>query len=86
MPTLRKLRQEDFEFKAYKGCTVRLSSNNDNNDEQTISRQMSLLLYVIHFVILSHSHVDPETARPSSSKITTTLGLVVHAAGKSELQ
>lgn len=47
MPALRKLRQGDFEFKAYKGCTVRLSSNNDNNDEQTISRQMSLLLYVI---------------------------------------
>lgn len=30
----------------------------------------------------SHMHAadDPETARPSSSKITTTLGLVVHAA------
>lgn len=27
-----------------------------------------------------HSTDDPETARPSSSKITTTLGLVVHAA------
>ncbi|KAL6066592.1 hypothetical protein STEG23_013136 [Scotinomys teguina] len=27
-----------------------------------------------------HSTEDPETARPSSSKITTTLGLVVHAA------
>uniref|UniRef100_A0A1W2P6Y1 Zinc transporter ZIP9 n=2 Tax=Mus TaxID=862507 RepID=A0A1W2P6Y1_MOUSE len=27
-----------------------------------------------------HSSDDPETARPSSSKITTTLGLVVHAA------
>ncbi|XP_040831325.1 zinc transporter ZIP9 isoform X6 [Ochotona curzoniae] len=30
----------------------------------------------------SHMHAtdDPETSRPSSSKITTTLGLVVHAA------
>lgn len=27
-----------------------------------------------------HSTDDPETARPSNSKITTTLGLVVHAA------
>ncbi|CAO2586772.1 Zinc transporter ZIP9 [Lemmus lemmus] len=27
-----------------------------------------------------HSTDDPETARPNSSKITTTLGLVVHAA------
>nr|XP_004649345.2 zinc transporter ZIP9 [Jaculus jaculus] len=27
-----------------------------------------------------HSTDDPETARPTSSKITTTLGLVVHAA------
>lgn len=25
---------------------------------------------------------DPEAARPSNSKITTTLGLVVHAAGR----
>ena len=29
---------------------------------------------------------DPETARPSNSKITTTLGLVVHAAGRFRLQ
>ncbi|OWK09558.1 SLC39A9 [Cervus elaphus hippelaphus] len=29
---------------------------------------------------------DPETARPSNSKITTTLGLVVHAAGGFRLQ
>ncbi|KAM4854073.1 zinc transporter ZIP9 isoform 2-T2 [Thomomys bottae] len=27
-----------------------------------------------------HAYIDPETARPISSKITTTLGLVVHAA------
>ncbi|XP_006516096.1 zinc transporter ZIP9 isoform X3 [Mus musculus] len=32
-----------------------------------------------------HSSDDPETARPSSSKITTTLGLVVHAAGSSSI-
>lgn len=32
-----------------------------------------------------HSTDDPETARPSNSKITTTLGLVVHAAGRVRL-
>lgn len=26
--------------------------------------------------------LDPEAARPGSSKVTITLGLVVHAAGK----
>lgn len=37
------------------------------------------------FIYLCLVGLDPEAARVASSKITTTLGLVVHAAGRSDL-
>lgn len=37
------------------------------------------------FIYLFMFGLDPEAARVASSKITTTLGLVVHAAGRSDL-
>lgn len=44
---------------------------------------MCLCLFIYLFIYVCLFGLDPEAARVASSKITTTLGLVVHAAGKS---
>lgn len=44
-----------------------------------------MCLFIHLFIYFWLVGLDPEAARVASSKITTTLGLVVHAAGRSDL-
>lgn len=59
------------------------SSHMHSSDGQCISVCLIELDFsvVIYIYIFFSAAADPEAARAASSKITTTLGLVVHAAG-----
>uniref|UniRef100_A0A8C6E3M2 Zinc transporter ZIP9 n=1 Tax=Moschus moschiferus TaxID=68415 RepID=A0A8C6E3M2_MOSMO len=73
-----------------KAAVIPAAHEHEHSDDHTQLHAYIGVSLVLGFVFMllvdqigsSHVHStdDPETARPSNSKITTTLGLVVHAA------